>query len=71
MTSPCPACRPRSAFAQRMFRIGMAVFGPADTGPYGPSAGPPPPRPRDHKGRLIKTPKVRKRRLLRAAASAT
>jgi len=59
MTFPCPACEPRGAFGKRMHRIGMALFGPAEMGPYGPAAGPPPPRPRDHKGRLIKEPKVR------------
>jgi hypothetical protein len=39
-----------------MHRIGMALLGPADSGPYG-SSTPPIPRPRDHRGRLIKDPK--------------
>ena len=35
-------------FRQRMHRIGMALLGPAQTGPYGPPVPPPAPRPRDH-----------------------
>jgi hypothetical protein len=49
---------PRVTLRERMRKIGMALYGPATTGPYGPST-PPVPRPRDHRGRLIKQPKRR------------
>lgn len=42
---------------QRLNNIGMAMFGPANSGPYGPAVPPPAPRPRDAHGRLIKTPR--------------
>ena len=48
---------PRITFRERMRRIGMALLGPAPSGPYGPPVPPPAPRPRDHRGRLIKEPK--------------
>jgi hypothetical protein len=49
----------RVTFRERMHRIGMALFGPAPMGPYGPPSTPPAPRPRDHRGRLIKQPKIK------------
>jgi hypothetical protein len=49
---------PRVTLRERMRKIGMALYGPATTGPYGPST-PPVPRARDHRGRLIKQPKRR------------
>ncbi len=42
----------------RLNSIGMAVFGPAETGPYGPDAAPPPPQPRDSHGRVISPKKI-------------
>jgi len=45
----------RPTFRERMRAIGLALYGPATMGPYGPST-PPVPRPRDHRGRLIKQP---------------
>jgi len=38
--------------------IMMAVFGPAETGPYGEAPPPPPPRPRNAKGRLLSRKKI-------------
>ena len=46
-------------FRERLHRIGMALLGPAQTGPYGPPVPPPAPRPRDHRGRLIRQHKVK------------
>src|SRR6266702_818276 len=56
-TVPVPT---RVGFRERMHRIGMALFGPAPSGPYGPPVPPPAPRPRDHRGRLIREPKTRR-----------
>jgi hypothetical protein len=47
--------KPRMTFQQRMHRIGMAMFGPANSGPYGPPEPRQPVRPRDHYGRVILT----------------
>jgi hypothetical protein len=46
----------RVRIRERLHRIGMALLGPAPSGPYGPPIPPPAPRPRDHRGRLIRTP---------------
>jgi hypothetical protein len=43
---------------ERFNAIGMALFGPADTGPYGPESAPPPPQPRDSHGRVISQKKI-------------
>jgi hypothetical protein len=55
--STIAATAPRVTFRLRLRRIGMALLGPADSGPYGPPVPPPARRPRDHRGRLIKQPK--------------
>jgi hypothetical protein len=55
MTTIATTIKPRVTFGERLRRIGMAMYGPADMGPYGPSV-PPTPRLRDHRGRLIKPP---------------
>jgi hypothetical protein len=44
---------------ERMRRIGMKMFGPADSGPYGPPTEPPAPKPRDRWGHPLKEPKAR------------
>lgn len=44
---------PRGRWSRLLFKL----MGPAEMGPYGPPTPPPVPRPRDHKGRLIKEPK--------------
>jgi hypothetical protein len=56
MTTISTTIKPRVTFRERLRRIGMAMYGPATMGPYGPSV-PPTPRLRDHRGRLIKQPK--------------
>jgi hypothetical protein len=56
MTTISTTIKPRVTFRERLHRIGMAMYGPATMGPYGPSV-PPTPRLRDHRGRLIKQPK--------------
>lgn len=38
---------------ERLHAVGMALFGPAPSGPYGPPVPPPPPRPRSKSGRLL------------------
>jgi hypothetical protein len=43
---------------ERLNIIGMAVFGPADSGPYGPESAPPPPQPRDSHGHVISAKKI-------------
>jgi hypothetical protein len=43
---------------ERMRRIGMKLFGPADSGPYGPPTEPPAPRPRDRWGHPLKDTKA-------------
>jgi hypothetical protein len=43
---------------ERMRRIGLKLFGPADSGPYGPPTEPPAPRPRDRWGHPLKEPKA-------------
>jgi hypothetical protein len=55
MTTIATTIKPRIPFRERLRRIGMAMYGPATMGPYGPSV-PPAPRPRDHRGRLVKQP---------------
>jgi hypothetical protein len=55
----------RPNFRQRLRTIGMALLGPADSGPYGPPKPPPVPRPRDHRGRQIKQPKQNRLSYLR------
>jgi hypothetical protein len=45
-------------FRERMHNIGMALCGPAPSGPYGPPVAPPTPRLRDNKGRLLKGKKL-------------
>jgi hypothetical protein len=42
----------------RMHNIGMALFGPAPSGPYGPPVAPPAPRPRDLRGRILRGRKL-------------
>jgi hypothetical protein len=48
--------KPSRSFRERMHKIGMAMFGPADSGPYD---GTPDPahslQPRDGRGRLVLT----------------
>jgi hypothetical protein len=46
-------------FSERMRKIGMKMFGPADSGPYGPPTEPPAPRPRDRWGHPLKEPKAK------------
>lgn len=55
----------------RLNIIGMAVFGPADTGPYGEAPPPPPPRPRNARGRLLSRKKIEELTRLNAIATAT
>lgn len=62
---------PAMSIRTRLNIIGMAVFGPAETGPYGESAGPPPPRLRNAKGRLLSNKKIAELVRLNAVASAT
>lgn len=49
---------------ERLHTIGMALFGPANSGPYGAEVAPPPPKPRDAHGRVISS-----RRIARAQAT--
>jgi hypothetical protein len=44
---------------ERMRRIGMKMFGPADSGPYGPPTEPPAAKPRDRWGHPLKEPKAK------------
>jgi len=43
---------------ERARMIGLMCFGPATSGPYGPPLPPPEPRPRDHRGRLLRQPEA-------------
>lgn len=45
----------------------MAVFGPAETGPYGEAPPPPAPRPRNAKGRLLSRKKIEELARMNAA----
>jgi len=60
---------------ERMHNVGMAMFGPATSGPYGPPVAPPAPRPRNKAGRLLRGKKLaeftRLATAARAAATAT
>lgn len=56
MSQPTKSTRTAVSLKQRLHNIGMAMFGPANSGPYGPAVPPPTPRPRDAHGRLLKTP---------------
>jgi len=42
MTTIATTIKPRVTVRERLRRIGMAMYGPADMGPYGPSVPPPP-----------------------------
>jgi len=53
MTAATITLKAPVTLGERLYRIGFALFGPAQTGPYGPPVPPPTPRPRDRKGRLI------------------
>ena len=53
---------------QRMHDIGMAMFGPAPSGPYGPPVAPPAPRPRNKAGRLLHGKKLAEFNRLASAA---
>lgn len=55
---------------ERMHNIGMAMFGPAESGPYGPPVAPPAPRPRNSSGRLLRGKKLVEFRRLASAARA-
>jgi hypothetical protein len=44
---------------ERARRLGMKMFGPADSGPYGPPTEPPAPKPRDRWGHPVKEPKAK------------
>ncbi len=55
----------------RLDIIGMALCGPATTGPYGPAVAPPAPRPRDARGRLLSRQKIEEITRMSAIAKAT
>lgn len=52
----------------RRYKIMFAMFGPADTGPYGAPVPPPAPRLRNARGRLLSAKQVAKMRYAETAA---